>query len=371
MLRGSVVFRCLLFALACGCVATGNVQAQKGDRPEQASFHVKNVFTVKIPQGSHSVRVWFAVPQEDAYSTITNFNVVSDYPVHYDWDSWGNKVGYLEVQNATTPQIGISEEFDLARTEMRNHPDPKATRPLTDAERGALSRYLEPTKYVIVNDQVKAISAQITGGETNPILAARKLYDWTLQNIDYWVKDPDHLKASPVGSTEYCLGKKTGNCTDFHSLFASLSIAAGIPARMIYGSLLKPTLNGMAVDGSYHCWIEFYAPQVGWIPLDASLANIYGKPFDLTDKNKNLVELTTATGYHGLDKSKIDYYFGNIDDRRVVWSMGRDLMMQPAQDDGPVNSLPKAYVEVDGKSSTDFTRTFTYKELSAISNSSD
>jgi len=352
-------------------VATSNVQAQKSDRPEQASFHVKNAFTVKVPQGSHSVRVWFAVPQEDAYSTITNFNVVSDYPVHYDWDSWGNKVGYLEVQNATPPQIAISEEFDLVRTEMRNYPDPKATRPLTDAEREALSRYLEPTKYVIVNDQVKAISAQITGGETNPILAARKLYDWTLQNIDYWVKDPDHLKASPVGSTEYCLGKKTGNCTDFHSLFASLSIAAGIPARMIYGSLLKPTLNGMAVDGSYHCWIEFYAPQVGWIPLDASLANIYGKPFDLTDKNKNLVELTTATGYHGLDKSKIDYYFGNIDDRRVVWSMGRDLMMQPAQDDGPVNSLPKAYVEVDGKSSTDFTRTFTYKELSATSKSSD
>jgi hypothetical protein len=45
--------------------------------------------------------------------------------------------------------------------------------------------------------------------------------------------------------------------------------------------------------------------------------------------------------------------------------MGRDLMMQPAQDDGPVNSLPKAYVEVDGKQSTDFTRQFTYKELSA------
>jgi len=34
---------------------------------------------------------------------------------------------------------------------------------------------------------------------------------------------------------------------------------------------------------------------VGWIPLDASLAKIYGKEFELSDKNKNLVELTTAT----------------------------------------------------------------------------
>ena len=349
---------CLLFLnVAC-------VWAQASDRPKQASFHVKNAFVVKVPPGAHVVRVWFAVPQEDANSTIANFTATSDAPVRYDWDSWGNKEGYLEVRNPSGPEIHISEEFDLKRTEMRNKIDPAATRPLTDAERAALSRYLQPSTYVIVNDQVRKISAEIVGGETNPILAARKLYDWTMQNIDYWVKDPDHLKASPVGSTEYCLGKKTGNCTDFHSLFASLAISSGIPARMIYGSLLKPTLNGMAIDGSYHCWIEFYAPRVGWIPLDASLANIYGKEFDLTDKNKNLVELTTATGYHGYDRSKIDYYFGNIDERRVVWSMGRDLMMQPAQEDGPVNSLPKAYVEVDGKSSSDFTRTFTYKELS-------
>jgi len=368
-MRGSLRFRCSLFLIFCGFLAAANAQAQKSDRPEQASFHVKNAFTVKVPQGAHEVRVWFAVPQEDAYSKITNFNVASDYPVRYDWDSWGNKVGYLQVRDATRPEISVTEEFDLTRTEMRNKIDPQATRPLTDAERAALSRYLEPSKYVIVNDKIKALAAQITSSETNPMLAERKIYDWTLQNIDYWVKDPDHLKASPVGSTEYCLGTKTGNCTDFHSLFASLSIAAGLPARMIYGSLLKPTLNGMAVDGSYHCWIEFYAPQVGWIPLDVSLANIYGKEFPLTDKNKKLVELTTATGYHGLDKSKIDYYFGNIDDRRVVWSMGRDLMMQPAQDDGPVNSLPKAYVEVDGKQSTDFTRTFTYKELSASAGS--
>ena len=113
---------------------------------------------------------------------------------------------------------------------------------------------------------------------------------------------------------------------------------------MIYGSLLKPTLNGIAVDGSYHCWIQLYAPRVGWVPLDVSLANIYGKELPLTDKNKKLVELTTATGYKGLDRSKVDYYFGNIDERRVVWSMGRDLVFEPPQDAGPANALPKAYV---------------------------
>ncbi|MGA2511945.1 MAG: transglutaminase domain-containing protein [Candidatus Acidiferrales bacterium] len=353
----------LLLLLTSCCAGTFAGDAAKPTQPEQASFRVKNVFTVKVPKDAQTVRVWFAVPQEDAYSVITNFNVAADYPVHYDWDSARNKVGYIEVRGAAQPEFTITETFDLKRTEMRNVIDATKTRPLTDAERTALSRYLQPSTYVIVNDQIKALSAQITGGETNPVLAARKIYDWTLQNIDYWVKDPDHLKASPVGSTEYCLGTKTGNCTDFHSLFASLAIAAGLPTRMIYGSLLKPTLDGIQVDGSYHCWLQFYAPNLGWLPLDVSLANIYGKEFPLTDKNKKLVELTTATGYKGLDPSKIDYYFGNIDDRRVVWSVGRDLIMQPPQEDGPVNSFPKMYVEVNGKQSTDWTREFTYKAL--------
>ncbi|HKN75764.1 MAG TPA: transglutaminase-like domain-containing protein [Candidatus Acidoferrum sp.] len=337
--------------------------ASKPVQPKQASFQVKNEFIVKVPKGTKTVRMWFSVPQEDTASVIREFSVTADFPVHYYRDDWGNRVGYAEVNAPAEGPITLREEFGLTRTESRNEIDPAKTRPLTDQERAALFAYLQPSSHVIINDKIKSLSASIVGGETNPILAARKIYNWTLENVDYWVKDPDHLKASPVGSTEYCLTTKTGNCTDFHSLFASLSMAAGIPTRMVYGSLLKPTLNGVQIDGSYHCWIQFFAPNYGWLPLDVSLANIYGKEFPVTDKNKKLVELTTATGYKGLDPSKVDYYFGNLDERRVTWSMGRDLIMQPPQNDGPVNALVKIYVEVDGKQSTDWTREFTYTEV--------
>jgi transglutaminase-like putative cysteine protease len=331
---------------------------------KHAAFHINNVLTIKVPKGAKTVRVWFAVPQEDAYSTVRDFTVTSGYAVRYDRDSWGNRVGYVDISNPRDEQVILKEEFDLMRTEVRNTFSAADTRPLTDQERRALAAYLQPATNVVINDDIRKLAASITGGETNPVLAARKLYDWTYKNVNYWVKDPDHLKASPVGSTEYCLRTKTGNCTDFHSLFASLAIASGIPTRMVYGSLLKPTLNGMDVDASYHCWIQFFAPRLGWLPLDASLANIYAEDIPLNDKNRKLVELTTSTGYHGADKDKVAYYFGNLDERRLVWSIGRDLTMQPPQDDGPVNSLPKMYVEIDGKQSTDWTRQFTYKELS-------
>lgn len=318
---------------------------------------------MKVPGGAKVVRLWFAIPQEDAFSVVHNFRVASDYPVRYDRDSWGNKVGYVQIQNPAHEHITIKEEFDLTRSEERNTLNPAATRPLTGEERKALSAYLLPSTHVITSDDVKRLAVSIVGDEANPILAAHKLYEWTYKNVNYWVKDPDHLKASSVGSADYCLRTKTGNCTDFHSLFASLAISSGIPTRIVYGSLLKPTLNGMQVDASYHCWIEFFAPRLGWLPLDASLANIYAGEIQLNDKNKKLVELTTSTGYQGVDKNKVEYYFGNLDERRVVWSTGRDLTLQPPQDDGPVNALPKMYVEVDGKQFADWTRQFTYKEL--------
>jgi hypothetical protein len=108
---------------------------------------------------------------------------------------------------------------------------------------------------------------------------------------------------------------------------------------MVYGSLLKPTLNGVDVDGSHHCWIQFYAPNLDWVTLDVSLADLYLGDFALTEKNQRLVEMTTATGYRGAD------------------------LMDPPQDGGPINAMHKMHVEIDGKPSTDWTRTFTYKEL--------
>jgi transglutaminase-like putative cysteine protease len=296
--------------------------------PQEAEFRITNLLTIRVPKDAKRVRIWFAVPQQDANTAIQSFKVTTDLPVRYNSDSWGNRVGYAELSEPQREagQISIQEDVDLVRSETHNKVDATATRQLTEQERAALSRFLQPTTYVVVNDQIKKLAASITDGETNPVLAMHKLYDWTYKNVNYWVKDPEHLKASPVGSSEYCLGSKTGNCTDINSLLSSLAIASGIPSRMVYGSLLKPTLNGADSDASYHCWVEFFAPRLGWIPVDASLANIYAEDIKLTDANKKLVELTTSTGYHGSDPSKIDYYFGNLDERRLVWSVGRDLV---------------------------------------------
>jgi transglutaminase-like putative cysteine protease len=305
------------------------------------------------------------MPQQDPNQTVTDFKIEAPVPYRIEKDSEGNQLVYLEV--ASPPkELKVVETFKITRREQRSGVDPAKTRPITDEERKKYAKYLGANENVIIDDDIRALAAQIVGGEKNPVVAARRLYDWVLNNVDYWVKYPDKLKASGIGSTSYCLKNRTGNCTDFHSLWASLARASGIPTQIVYGSFLKKELDGKDADQSYHCWPEFFVPQIGWVPHDVAIADIFMGDFPTTTANDEKVRLTTGEGYHGADKAKVEYYFGNIDERRITWTRGRDLTLSPKQDAGSVNAIPKAYVEVDGVSIADgkgWTRKLTFSQL--------
>jgi transglutaminase-like putative cysteine protease len=331
-------------------LAAGSARAQD-PAAKSATFAARQEFKVVIPAGAKKVRAWFAMPQtHDSAQTVTEFKVDCPIPHQVVKDSAGNESIYVEIVNPTAKEFSLVETFTIARREIRTALDPAKSGPLSDAEREKLKEHLASNRHVVVNDEIRALAKEICGDEKNVVVAARKIYDWVLANIEYWVKYPESKKASPVGSSEYCLASKTGNCTDFHSLWAALARAQGIPTRIVYGSFFKAELDGKDKDQSYHCWPEFYVPGAGWVPHDVAVADIFVGDFKTTPANDEKVRLTTADGYKGGDPAKVEYYFGNIDERRVVWSRGRDLAMNPKQDDGPVNALAKAYIEIDGKS---------------------
>jgi transglutaminase-like putative cysteine protease len=331
--------------------------------PKEAKFAVRHELKVLVPEGAKKVRVWFAFPAEDPNQTVGSVKIDAPFPHRLEKDAVGNTFLYLEAVDPKVKDFTIVETFDVTRREQLTQPDPAKTRPLTAEEAAEHKSALEPNANVPIDANVQKLAAEITKGEKNPVAAARLIYDWELANVDYWVKDPTKKKASPVGSTKYCLESKTGNCTDFHSLWTSLARASGIATRMVYGSFLKADLDGKDKDQSYHCWPEFFAPGIGWIPHDVAVADIFVGDFKLDADNTEKVKLTTADGYTGPDPAKVNWYFGNLDARRVTWSVGRDLTLSPKQDGGPVNALAKAYVEVDGKvhpETTGWVRKLTY-----------
>src|ERR671932_299313 len=128
--------RCIVHARVCRLVlllavvgiASVQLAATPAVQPKRASFDISNAFTVQVPEGAKRVRVWFAVPQGDAESEIRALTVDAPCPVRYGTDSYGNRVGYLEVNAPEEKQINFRDTFTLTRTEIRKTVDPAATR---------------------------------------------------------------------------------------------------------------------------------------------------------------------------------------------------------------------------------------------------
>jgi len=96
---------------------------------------------------------------------------------------------------------------------------------------------------------------------------------------------------------------RTGDAFVYASLYTALLRASEIPARMIAGFLILD--NGNATR---HFWVEYYLQDFGWVPVDPALADGYlPEGFSL--------EATS-------DRSATEFYFGNLDGRRVAFSNG-------------------------------------------------
>lgn len=330
--------------------------------PDQERFGVEHTLTVPVPDGAADLRIWFPLPRQEPEQEIADLAVQAPDGWRQTTDALGNRYVYVQVSR---PQgrVAVTTRFTVTRHEVNARLDADATRPLTDAERRQHAADLAGNQHIVLNQEIRDLAAGIRGDEQNPLRVARRLYDWTLGHVEYWVKDPGRWKASPVGSSEYCRTTGTGNCTDFHSLWTALARASGIPTRMKYGSLFKPALDGVDRDASYHCWPESWFPGLGWVPNDVAVADIFHAPIALDANNTERVTLTTATGYAGASQAWTDYYFGNLDARRVTWTLGRDLILEPRQQAGPVNAVAKGYVEIDGKEFAGFERKMTFRQL--------
>lgn len=311
------------------------------------AFETRHELVIEVPEETGRLRAWFVLPQDSGAQRVDNLRIEAPYPYRIVRDSEDNRLLYLDLTDPEPGDLTVVTTFDLIPSEVRT--DLSRSRPYRDSDLEPARRYLEPGTHIVINERIRELAGEIVRDERDPLVAARRIYDWILRHADYWVKDPDLKKPSGVGSTTWCLDTGTGNCTDFHSLFTSLARASGIPTRMVYGSFYKRELDGTDVDQSYHCWVEIWTPDRRWAPVDVALADLYFDRFELTDRNRVLVNRTTPYGYHGPDPKLVDYYFGNLEPRRVVFSRGRDLALDPPQANGPVNALPKAYVEIDGK----------------------
>lgn len=323
-----------------------------GCKSDVSRYDVKNEFEFDIPKGAKHVGIWLAKPQNvKGLTQMSQFKVSAPSSHKLVKDAEGNEYVYFTLENPTSGKFKVKETFQITAQTYQAVINPAKTRPYTEADLKDKQKYLGSYHHAPVNAHYKKIAKKIVGKEKNPIKASRKIYNYVLNHVEYWVKDPEgKKKSSGKGSADYTYEQCTGNCTDFHALYLSISRSAGIPTKITYGSMLKQPYEGMKdKDQSYHCWIYFYAPNIGWIPLDVALADVFDGTVKLNNTNHPRMIGTTADGYSAPDAAKVDFYFGGLENRRIVWSVGRDLKLPGQKAAATVDAMPKAYYEVDGK----------------------
>ena len=109
---------------------------------------------------------------------------------------------------------------------------------------------------------IRALCKELSGDEKNPLLLARRFYDYCTKVGTYsYVRE---YFALPGSIPDYYGAGLHGDCGVQALLFITLCRCAGIPARWQSGLYSGPDHIGP------HDWAEFYAEPFGWLYCDPS-----------------------------------------------------------------------------------------------------
>jgi transglutaminase-like putative cysteine protease len=227
---------------------------------------------------------------------------------------YGNKILYFETSGPASGELPFARTYSVERREVRGLDVSGERQQLPVNER---KRFLSANSKVPLQGKPLNLLDGIKFPR-GPLAMARTLYDRVDDHVRYDKSRPGYGN----GDVLWVCDSRFGNCTDFHSLFISLARSKGLPARFEIG-LPLPTERGTGNIGGYHCWALFHTDDRGWVPVDISEA----------DKHPGMK----------------DYYFGNLTENRVAFSVGRDIELVPRQNGKPLNYFVYPYVEVDGR----------------------
>lgn len=108
---------------------------------------------------------------------------------------------------------------------------------------------------------IRSLAAEIAGDEKNPLLLARRAYEYVTTHVTYsYMREYLCIENIP----EFALLQGRGDCGVMALAFIALCRAMGVPARWQSGSHCRP--NGI---GS-HDWAMFYIAPWGWLHADLS-----------------------------------------------------------------------------------------------------
>jgi len=307
-------------------------------RPKRTVEITYSFSVCDIPERAQRMRIWVPVPPSNSHQQLHDMILGGDWTYRIvDDPQFGNRFLIIDVNNVRpsgSREAAFCVKFRVTRhaiQTLREHPS------APPAAQDEPARYLAANRLIPIDGRIAAEAQRIAGHLRHPLNQARILYDNIVATIHYDKSGTGWGR----GDALYACDLRKGNCTDFHSLFIAQARALGIPARFIMGLPLAEDENQGVIAG-YHCWGEFYLPDRGWCPIDASEA--------------------------GKFPQKKDQLFCGLDEHRVAFTTGRDIKL-PGSTAEPMNYVIYPYVEIDGRAHDDVQTTFFFKNYPADTSS--
>jgi transglutaminase-like putative cysteine protease len=354
----------LVFAVGSGAVFFG-CKGERANGKSEATVTVLNdtavdnaatvrgykgtvTFKVELLEAekAHSAKVWLPYPLSDASQTISNVNIKTDSQTHgiendpqigavYLAASWENP--------GTMPTLTLSFDIDSQYKkfgELRETDAPFPPEAL---------KYLEGSEALPLDDPLFADVAGEFKKEKSILKRARLVYDWVIENTFRDNSITGCGLGLPVCTLVDLNG--AGKCADISSVYLAVARASGIPARDVYGLRMASPKTG-EITGDLHCWVEFYLPGTGWVPVDPA------------DVRKAML----TEGLELKDAGKwVEFFWGGDSLFRIALNRGaRDMVLSEVTETYPLTYFMYPYAEVNGEaknffSPADFKYTVTLK----------
>jgi len=277
-------------------------------------IHVKTGFQLKDEalEAGKTIRVHLPIPR--AAQQIKNIKIIntSHEPKIIAGENHPQRTIYFE--ETAEPNQAFTVEYSYESHLQYNDLDP--ARVLKNQPAFYTGEWLPHIRFTPF---LKELAKEIVADEQNPLIKARKIYDYITRNVQYtFVRQ----YAAITNIAEYAAYNLKGDCGIQALLFITLCRLVGVPARWQSGLVIDPHRIGC------HDWAEFYIEPYGWVFADPSFG---------------------GGGLRANNERRWNFYFGNLDPYRMVANSEFNYNFYPAKkflrDDPCDNQIGEAEYE--------------------------
>lgn len=243
------------------------------------------------------VRAWLPYPCRCAEQSGIEL-VSSSHNVTLSPDSHPISTAYTEFEYHAGEKFEITVAY--TNTAVYHELNPEYAVEGYPAECGEYT--LEELPQIVFTPYLRYLASYLAGDEKNPLLVAKRLYDYITENVKYsFLREYRLIDNIP----ETVALNLYGDCGAQSLLFITLCRIKGIPARWQSGNSVTPGGIGS------HDWALFYVVPFGWLYADCSCG---------------------GGMYRDGDRIGREWYFGNLDPFRYVGSQKFASQLSPAKD---------------------------------------